>query len=161
MQFKSFLLLASLVVSSLAQATVATVQDDINNKIAPAVSNLNTTVNAFPILLGGTVDQALSLASQVSDGDGIKIISDLQNLESILLKSLTDLVARKPSLEVSLPGDVPALIKQDLTAMRTSMTNFTEALITHVPLSVRSAALSMQANVDAVWAGVSLLYGIS
>ncbi|KAG6901517.1 hypothetical protein C0995_010940 [Termitomyces sp. Mi166 len=58
MQFKSLVVLASLAVSSFAQTSVAQIETDINNNIAPNLSSLVTAIDNFPTS-GGTLTGAL------------------------------------------------------------------------------------------------------
>ncbi|KAG6860688.1 hypothetical protein C0995_008601 [Termitomyces sp. Mi166 len=171
MQFKSLFILASLAVSVLAQTTVATVQDDINNKMGPAVNSFSAAVHGFSIF-GGTVEQAMtihtsakilnnvivnttndinSLSSQFSLADSQQIFGNLQALEPSFLQSVTGLIARKLAFEFLPLEDFPVLIEQDLEKMKTSADNFLDALTTHVPTSVQTPAGVMKSTVDSVF----------
>ncbi|KAG6875293.1 hypothetical protein C0993_009914 [Termitomyces sp. T159_Od127] len=138
MQFKRLLILASLVITSYAQTSVAQkVEDDINNKIAPALDILLSSIDAFPIS-NGTVIQALTIHTNAIDlnttlvdttndmnveacefitSDAQTILCDLKALLPKIQQSLTDIVARKAAFQALPLGDIPGVIKDDLNLL--------------------------------------------
>ncbi|KAG5341921.1 hypothetical protein C0989_006764 [Termitomyces sp. Mn162] len=106
MQFKSLLVLASLAVSSFAQTSVAQVENDIENAIAPELSTLVADIDTFPTS-GENLVQALAA---------------------------TDIVARKAALAaLPLEGVLP-VIQQDLAGLKSNIDALMAAFIACVPV---------------------------
>ncbi|KAG6872604.1 hypothetical protein C0995_008586 [Termitomyces sp. Mi166 len=180
MQFKSLFLLVSLAVPSLAQTTVAQIENDIKINIGSSLTNFSTTIQAFSIW-GGTFNQAMAIhysalnfsyaisnttadmnniTSQFSYDDCLNIISNLEILEPTFLQSLADMVARRPALEALRLRGIPAIVKQDIATMKTSADTFMRAFTTHAPSSIDKAVATMKYTVDTVFAKVMVAYNM-
>ncbi|KAG5341889.1 hypothetical protein E4T56_gene18051 [Termitomyces sp. T112] len=172
MQFKSLLVLASLAVSSFAQTSVAQVENDINNIIAPDLSTLLTDIDAFPTS-GGNLIQALTIHTDatslisalatttndvngatcpVSDSDANTILADLQALLPNIQQAATDIVARKAAFTALPLGGVPALVQQDLASLKSNTDTLAAAFIACAPAGVVVAAQELQSEIDAAFA---------
>ncbi|KAG5716709.1 hypothetical protein E4T56_gene16235 [Termitomyces sp. T112] len=124
MQFKSLLVLASLAVSSFAQTSVAQVENDIENAIAPELSTLVADIDTFPTS-GENLVQALAA---------------------------TDIVARKAALAaLPLEGVLP-VIQQDLAGLKSNIDALMAAFIACVPADIVPAAQELQSEFDGVTA---------
>ena len=58
MQFKAVFIVVAFVATSVAQ-TFSMMEDSLDTKIKPDLMNFNATIQAFPMLGGGTAEQAM------------------------------------------------------------------------------------------------------
>ncbi|KAH0591609.1 hypothetical protein J132_01466 [Termitomyces sp. J132] len=181
MHFKSLFVLASLAVFSFAETSIAKVQDSISNKMTSAFIDFTTAVQAFP-MSGGTLKQAKSIhyaantfsnvianstnnmndiTSRLSRADSQTILDYLEAMEPGFFQSLKGIAIRKPAFEALPSGDVPALIKQDLTTMRTSAVSFMDSFIAHASTEVLGEARTMKSGVKSIFTAIMAIYNIN
>ncbi|KAG6879062.1 hypothetical protein C0992_005409 [Termitomyces sp. T32_za158] len=159
MQLKNLFILATLAISSYAQTSVAQIEDDINNNIAPALTALLNSIDAFPVSGGdlisallihtnalnvdttvvGTTNDVNGAACPVGESDGQAILADLQALLPTIQQSLTDLVARKAAFQALPLGGVPALVQQDLSTLSQDTNTLAAAFIACAPVRLLSS----------------------
>lgn len=142
-----------------------TVQTDINQKIGPQFTTLSNDVDGYPAsLLSGafaihsdfqrlvpTVNDATSdikSAGSFSEADGISLLEDLQSLEPTILNTLSAIGSQAPAW-TDLPGG-QALVLSDLNPLKTSFTDFFNALTAAAPADLVPAITSLETQtVDA------------
>ncbi|KAH0587734.1 hypothetical protein H2248_006493 [Termitomyces sp. 'cryptogamus'] len=143
MQFKSLLVLASLAVSSFAQTSVAQVENDIENAIAPELSTLVADIDTFPTS-GENLVQALTIHTDATN----LIIAFAATTND----AATDIVARKAALAaLPLEGVLP-VIQQDLAGLKSNIDALMAAFIACVPADIVPAAQELQSEFDGVTA---------
>ncbi|KAG6889516.1 hypothetical protein C0995_000396 [Termitomyces sp. Mi166 len=174
MQFKSLFILAFFIGTSFAQTTVAEIQVDINNKIALALSNFVTMIDAFSTS-GGTLTQAMALRSSLtnltevivtttndingatcpaSESDGQAILACFQSLLPNITKASTDIVARKEAIMALPLVGVFGLVQQNFVSLNGSTNNLASALIACAPPSVVPGAQQLQSNISVAFTNV-------
>ncbi|KAG6886659.1 hypothetical protein C0992_002912 [Termitomyces sp. T32_za158] len=161
MQFKNLFILASLAISSYTQTSVAQIEDDINNTIAPALDTFLNAIDAFPIdggsnvqlaailvgisdiitALAGTTTDVNDAACPVGDSDAQAILADLQALMPNIQQSLTALAARKTAFLainglVGVPHFIPfnQELQLDLLTLDQNADDLASAFITCAPV---------------------------
>ncbi|KAG6889260.1 hypothetical protein C0995_002255 [Termitomyces sp. Mi166 len=150
--------IASLVVGPSTQVTASDIKNDITNKIAPALSNFLTIIGAFPIS-SGSLDQARSATSPVSDNDGQDILALFQTMLPNIKKASADIIRHKNAIvELPIIG-VPALVHQNFTSLSGTTDTLTAAFIACVQINVEQlnvvpGAKQLQSEIDAEFASV-------
>ncbi|KAG6867084.1 hypothetical protein C0993_006976 [Termitomyces sp. T159_Od127] len=171
MQLKNLFVLASLAIAAYAQVSAAQVEDDINNKITPALAALLNSIDAFPTsggdltsamlihtnvlhletALGETIIAVHGFACPVGDADAQAILADLQGLLPNIQQSLTDIVARKAAFQALPLGGVPALVQEDLSTLSQDTDTLASAFIACAPADVIPDAQQLQSEIDAAF----------
>ncbi|PYH38305.1 cell wall mannoprotein 1 family protein [Aspergillus neoniger CBS 115656] len=140
-----------------------TVEDDINQRIAPGISTLGNDVNTFPSSgLAGAVaihNDFQNLISSVNyattdtnsagsldDETGAAILNDVQAVIESLSGVLTA-VANQATAWSSVPGGAD-LVLNDLHTLHTAFDNFADALITNEPASLSDQTTSVKTTID-------------
>jgi hypothetical protein len=160
---KVLLLALTVSAASIYRRDAVTVQDDINQKIAPQIATLQNDVNGYPasglsgalaihtdiqnlgtIVNGATVD--VKSTGAFSEADGTSILAAVQALVPTLLNTLSTLVAQKQAW-ADIPGG-QALLLSDLQSLNTTFTGFLNAVIAASPADLVPSATSVKTQVD-------------
>ncbi|PPQ77993.1 hypothetical protein CVT26_015899 [Gymnopilus dilepis] len=171
MKFKySLALVLSFITASFA-STVAEVEADLQT-ISTQTSALDNAITSFPntggsllmaldihsdaVELGSSIDQGTEDTNGVptkpfSNTDANVILLAVENIQPVILDTLTDIVAKKPAFAGLPIGGVTALILQDLQNLNASTSNLESALISATPTSLLPVASSIKSTIDAAF----------
>ncbi|KAG6875817.1 hypothetical protein C0993_007273 [Termitomyces sp. T159_Od127] len=172
MQLKNLFVLASLAIAAYAQTSFAQIEDDINNKIAPALAALLNSIDAFPTsggnltsallihtnalnletVLGETVGDDHDAACPIGDADAQAILADLQGLLPNIQQSLTDIVARKAAFQALPLGCGPLLVEKALIDLSQGTDILLSSFITCAPADIIPDAQQLRSEIDAAFA---------
>ncbi|OJZ86037.1 hypothetical protein ASPFODRAFT_219248 [Aspergillus luchuensis CBS 106.47] len=150
-----------------------TVEDDVNQKIAPGISTLSNDVNTFPASgLAGAVaihDDFEDLVSSVNhaitdtnstgsldDESGAAILNDVQVVIAGLLGVLSA-IENQATAWSSVPGGAD-LVLNDLHTLHTAFDNFADALITNEPASLSDQNTSLKTTIDSAFNSAEAAY---
>ncbi|KAG6889261.1 hypothetical protein C0995_002256 [Termitomyces sp. Mi166 len=171
MRFNSLFILASFAGTSFAQTTVAEIQDHINNKTAPALSDFVTKIDAFPTS-HGTLAQAMAIRSSltrlknamatttnaingatcpVSDTEGQAILASFQALLPNMTKASADIIARRDAIMALPLVGVSGLVQHHFLGLNASSVSLASAFISCVPPNVVPGAEQLQTNMTVVF----------
>ncbi|PYH66246.1 cell wall mannoprotein 1 family protein [Aspergillus vadensis CBS 113365] len=150
-----------------------TVEDDINQRIAPGISALGNDVRTFPASgLAGAVaihDDFQNLvysvnyattdtndAGSLDDETGAAILNDVQAVIGNLLSILTTLADQATSWS-NVPGGAD-LVLSDLRSLHTAFDNSADALITNEPASLSDQTTLVKTYIDNAFASAEDAY---
>lgn len=161
--------------SPFSKRDAITVENDINNNIAPATTKLANDVNGFPAsgLVGalgihtdatnlvGIVNNATTDANavtSVTEAQGQAILGDIEKIEPTILSTLTAIVTKKADFQALPIGGVPALVLSDLKSLNTSVIAFANALIAKAPTDLKPNATVIENAVASAFATAIAAY---
>ncbi|KAF9558553.1 hydrophobic surface binding protein [Agrocybe pediades] len=177
MKFPASLIILSSLVSAALSATVADVIADTHNIVAQT-NTLDSVITSFPntggsltaalsihsgaVSLGSTIDRGtadiISAHKPVSQADGTTILSVVQTFENAIVRTLSDIVAKKATFAALPIGGIPALVLQDLINLRNSVFKFETQLIGYVPSKLVAPANKMLAPINDAFARAIAVY---
>ena len=95
-----------------------------------------TVEECFEMMLTYLIQQGVP-TKPFSNTDANVILLAVENIQPVILDTLTDIVAKKPAFAGLPIGGVTALILQDLQNLNASTSNLESALISATPVSVK------------------------
>ncbi|EJD51210.1 hypothetical protein AURDEDRAFT_159617 [Auricularia subglabra TFB-10046 SS5] len=174
--------LASLWQSSPRVVTAADVEGDLANvqkrvaALSASLSGLNDRSGILSALVGIlsvhnaalALDTAVkaaskdvsSIAQPLAETEATAILNAVQNFQPIFLEALEVVVTKKPIFQ-GLIGDIPAIVKQDLTSIDTSVKELGQELLGKLPESTAALEQALFVSIDAAFATTLAGYAAS
>ncbi|GLB19995.1 hypothetical protein AtubIFM61612_009921 [Aspergillus tubingensis] len=150
-----------------------TVEDDVNQRIAPGISTLSNDINTFPSsgLAGAVAIHAdfqnlvssvnyattdTNSAGSLDDETGAAILNDVQAVIASLSGVLTA-IANQETAWSSVPGGA-SLVLNDLASLHTAFDNFADALNTNGPASLSDQITAIKTTIDNAFTSAEAAY---